>query len=684
MRAFRDVWCQQGGAVRLLLAAFALTCLGFGIGRFSAPPPAPKGDGGTGAEQKTETTWTCSMHPQIRQPEPGKCPICRMDLIPASQDDDGGATNPRMLRMSEAAMKLAEVATTPVEKRFVDIEIPMVGRIEYDESRVKTIAAWVPGRLDRLFVDYTGIPVKKGDHLVTIYSPELYAAQEELLQAKQAAQKLGKSASEFVRGSTVRTVEASREKLRLLGLSPQQVEAVEARAKASATMQINAPASGIVIHKNAEEGMYVKTGTPIYKVADLSRVWIKLDAYESDLAWLRYGQEVSIKTEAYGDQAFHGWISFIDPVLNPETRTVKVRVVVDNERGLLRPNMFARATVKATVGAGGQVATRNLDGKWISPMHPEVVADEPGECDVCGMALVRAADLGYISEAEDEPALVVPASAVLTTGERAIVYVRVPDTERPTFQGLEVDLGPRAGEDYIVRSGLVEGQLVVTNGNFKIDSALQLQAKPSMMNPQGGGPAPAGHAHHAPAKTQNAAAPPRQAAHVLEVPPPFLAHLQPVYEQYLAAQEALAGDAEATARRALDALALATREVDPALLKGRAHMQWMEIRRQFTAALEHRAHAQGMAGLRTLFVQVSQAAIRLETTFGHAGTKAHRVAFCPMANDNEGAEWLQRGEAVSNPYYGAAMLRCGEIRQTVPARAGTPAAGRGGSHESHD
>jgi Cu(I)/Ag(I) efflux system membrane fusion protein len=246
---------------------------------------------------------------------------------------------------------------------------------------------------------------------------------------------------------------------------------------------------GTVIARNGQEGMYVETGTPIYTIADLSRMWVLLDAYESDLPWLKYGERVTFTTEAFPGETFEGRIAFIDPFVDPRTRTVNVRVNVENPDGKLKADMFVRATAHPKVAQGGRVMDPALAGKWISPMHPEIVKDGPGTCDVCGMALVPAEELGYVSveaDAEAQP-LVIPASAALVTGKRAVVYVEVPDTERPTYEGREVVLGPRAGDHYIVRAGVEEGDRVVTAGNFKIDSALQIQAKPSMMTPDGGG-----------------------------------------------------------------------------------------------------------------------------------------------------------------------------------------------------
>lgn len=441
---------------------------------------------------KAPTVWTCSMHPQIRQPKPGKCPLCFMDLIPIATED--GVVGERQITFSQEALKLMEIQTTLVERKFVEAEIRMVGKVDYDETRVKNITAWVQGRIDRLYVDFTGITVSKGDHMVDLYSPELISAQAELLQALKAAGSIKDSTSELMKRTTIATLEAARDKLQLLGLARAQIDKIESSGAPVTHITIYSPMGGIVIHKYATEGMYVNIGTPIYTLADLSRLWIKLDAYESDLSWIRYGQEVEFSTEAYPGQVFKGRISFHDPVLDAKTRTVKVRVNVDNPDGKLKPGMFVRSVLRAKVAQGGAVMDPELAGKWICPMHPSVVKDQPDTCDICGMDLVATESLYTTADEPDEPPLVIPATAPLITGKRAVVYVRIPDANKPTFEGREVVLGPRAADYYLVIEGLAEGEVVVTNGNFKIDSALQIQAKPSMMNPQGDGSA-SGHHH---------------------------------------------------------------------------------------------------------------------------------------------------------------------------------------------
>ncbi len=601
------------------------------------------------AETGEATIWTCSMHPQIRQPEPGDCPICGMDLIPL-KGDDGTDLGPRELKLSASARALAQIRVEPVERRLVERRIRMVGAVTYDETRLTTITAWVGGRLDRLFVDYTGISVNKGDHMVMMYSPSILAAQEELLQAKQAVEKLQESPSRLVLESARATLEATRDKLRLWGLTAEQIAEVESRGSASDQIQINAPVGGIVVQKNAQEGEYVQTGTPIYRIADLSQVWVQLDAYESDLSWLRYGQEVEFTTEAYPGRTFMGRIAFIDPILTERTRTVKVRVNVPNEAGLLKPGMFTRATVAAKLASSGRVIDEELAGKWIGPMHPEIVRDEPGECPICGMPLKKAEELGYVSpaELEREVPLVIPATAPLITGKRAVVYLQ--NAEDPSrFEGREIVLGPRAGDFYIVMSGLQEGDLVVTNGAFKIDSALQLQAKPSMMSPSSAD----------------------EAAEVeaFEVPAGVAVQLKGLFDGYLRMQQALAADNAAEAKAAAGAFREDLQAVDAAQLADNARAAWMKshnVLQERATAMESGAEIEEVRGA---FEGVSVEMIEVARRFGSGHDEELLVMHCPMAFDDKGADWLQLSPELANPYFGASMLRCGEIRERLAPRA---------------
>lgn len=376
------------------------------------------------------------MHPQIRQPKPGQCPICGMDLILASGGGSQTETGAREIELSAAARKLAEVETAPVERRSVAVEIRLAGKVQMDETRVATITPRVAGRIDRLYANFTGMAVKPGDPLADLYSPELVSAQQELLQA-----------AKLPGGAAGALLAATRERLRLWGLTADQIAGIEREGQVHDHVTFTSPIGGVVVEKDAREGQYVETGMRLFTVADLSRVWVLLDAYESDLALLRNGQEVEFEAEAYPGEAFQGTVAFIDPLVDPATRTVRVRVDVPNADGRLKPEMFARAVVQAAAAAEGAKAP-----------------------------------------------LVIPASAPLVTGKRAVVYVAVPQKEG-TYEGREVVLGPRAGDFYVVRAGLEEGEQVVVNGAFKIDSSLQIQGKPSMMAPEGGAMEMKGHVH---------------------------------------------------------------------------------------------------------------------------------------------------------------------------------------------
>jgi len=580
------------------------------------------------AAAKKEQIWTCSMHPQIRQPRAGKCPICFMDLVPVESSAEGEA-GPRQLKLTPAAVKLASIETAPVEQRFVAAEIRMVGKVVYDESRLGHITARVPGRIDRMYVDYTGITVRKGDHLVSLYSPELISAQQELIQALKFS---GKSGSGNI------TVDAVRERLSLWGLTSEQIKGIEKRGKPTDHLTIFSVMGGIVIQKNAVEGMYVNTGTPIYTIADLSRVWVKLDAYESDLSWIRYGQTAAFTTEAYPGETFEGRISFIDPVLNEKTRTVKVRVNVPNPGQKLKPEMFVRAVVHSKLSVSGKVMDPDLAGKWISPMHPEIIKDKPGTCDVCGMPLVRAEDLGYIpvSAGEKEAPLVIPASAPLLTGTRAVVYTAVPGKEG-IFEGKEISLGPRAGDYYIVKDGLQVGEQVVVNGAFKIDSDLQIQAKPSMMSIEAGEPAK---------------------KHELgDVPSAFKTSIDAVADGYFKIQHALSSDSLEDAKKGGGFLLEKLAAVDMSLLRGKTHMEWMKQVQKIKGATEKLVQAGDIEAARVQLEVLTETVTMVIKNFGSAKETVSRF-HCPMAFDNKGAYWLQNHKDTRNPYFGASMLLC--------------------------
>jgi len=461
-----------------LLLPIALFLFGWWFGLPAADKSA------AGEAEGPGVTWTCSMHPQVRQPDFGLCPICNMDLIPLEAGSDGGL---RELSISAETSALLDIRVAPVVRTGVSHEIRLFGRIDYDERKVSTITSRVAGRLDRLFVDFTGAIVSEGDHLAEIYSPDLLVAQRELIEARRAVDSLPDASSPAVRETRQRLLLSARERLRLLQFSDERIQMIESSRQPTDHLTLDAPQAGVVTAKLANQGEYVETGDPLFTIADLSTVWLNLEAYETDLQWLRYAQNVSFNVEALPGRNFTGRIVFIDPEIDPVRRIARLRVNVTNEDRALKPGMFVRASVQSTAATDGRVLDPSLAGKWISPMHPEIIKDAPGQCDICGMDLIPAEDFGFVADLEDrdEP-LLVPLSAVLQTGPRAVVYVRLPERDEPTFEGREIILGPRVGDRVMVAAGLAEGELVVTRGAFKLDSELQLKGRPSMMNPDAG------------------------------------------------------------------------------------------------------------------------------------------------------------------------------------------------------
>lgn len=366
--------------------------------------------------------WTCSMHPQIRMDEPGDCPICGMDLIPLKNSN--AEIDDQAIEMSESAMKLAEVQTSIVSKGSTSKDILLYGKIQIDERLQQSQTAHVPGRIEKLLINVTGEQVRKGQLIAKIYSPELVSAQKELIEALSLKDKYPS------------LVEASREKLRNWKLSDEQIGEIENLGKVTSTVDIFATTSGIVTSRKVNQGDYISKGAVLFDVVDLSKVWGVFDAYESDLAWISMNQSVDFTAQAIPGKTFNGKISFIDPVVDPNTRIVRVRIELGNPGLVLKPEMFINGTIHSTLKGSNEKLT-------------------------------------------------IPQTAVLWTGTRSVVYIRIPEAEHPSFKLREITLGAAMKDTYVVVEGLAEGEEIVTNGTFSVDAAAQLAGKTSMMNPAG-------------------------------------------------------------------------------------------------------------------------------------------------------------------------------------------------------
>jgi len=371
-------------------------------------------------ERPVSGRYACPMLCVITD-HPGDCPVCGMEMATV---ESGTASGRNAIELGELAVQRSAIRTAPAVEAVPHIEIPMFGKVVPDETRTAIISAWADGRIDRLAADSTGIEIKRGDPLAELYSPALISTQQELIQAVQY--------------SDERMEKILREKLRRYGIDEAQIETIANQTKPLDRLAITAPVAGTVLMKNITEGDYVKRGEVLYRIADLSKVWIELQAYETDLPQIKTGQMVMIEPGG-----LHGTVEFVDPAINPQTRTAGVRVNADNPDGALRPEMLIRATVHV-----------------------------PGK----------------------KPAILIPASAPLITGTRALVYVEIGER---VFEGREVTLGPRAGDQIVVENGIDAGENVVVNGAFRIDAAMQISGRPSMMNPEPSEnePTPATHQH---------------------------------------------------------------------------------------------------------------------------------------------------------------------------------------------
>jgi membrane fusion protein, copper/silver efflux system len=481
-------------------------------------------------------------------------------------------------------------------------EVRLLGRVEPDERTSKTVTAWVGGRIDRLHVKVTGERVRAGQTIATLYSPEVLAAHQDLIAARRQVDRM-KAASETARSGAEAALGAARERLRLLGVADERLRAMEAADQPARQLEIRTPFPGTVIERLATEGSYVTTGEPLYRIADLSRVWVQLDAYERDLAALRVGQAVRITVESLPGETFEGKITFIDPTVDTQRRTARVRVEVGNPQGRLRPGTFAQAIVQG---------------------QPGTTAERP---------------------------LVIPHTAPLFTGRRSVVYVEVPDAERPTYESRVVRLGTRAGDVYPVVAGLAEGERIVTSGAFALDADLQIRGGASMMT--------------GPDDTDKG-----PWDQVLGVPPEERAKLRPVIDAYLELQRALAADDLPGAKQAGGALAKSATAITIAR-PAEAKEAWPPLAAELRTHAEHVAQATSLEIARGAFEAASARVKVLLRRFGNPLERPLQVAFCPMAAGG-GASWVQDGTEILNPYFGKSMLSCGEFREKAGARAYLP------------
>ncbi len=545
--------------------------LGWGFRAITSDNTAPHAHE---AGEGLPSIWTCSMHPNIKLPEAGDCPICGMDLIPASQEL-AGSSNPQALQMTEEAMAMAQVQTLVIGEGNAKKELTLSGKIQADERENASLTVKFPGRIEKLYVTFTGEQVKAGQKLATLYSPELMNAQKELLEAART------------KSTFPQLYQASKEKLTLWKLSAAQIAEIERAGVVKEKWDILADQSGVVIQKNVSVGDYVATGSVLFTVTNLNKLWLLLDVYETDLPSVSLGDEIQYTVAGRAGNPFTAKVSFIDPLLNAQTRAASIRAEIPNVGNSLKPEMFVTARL------------RNKNSQ--SPAN-----------------------------------LLVPRTAVLWSGKRSVVYVKVPNSSVAAFEMREVKVS-RQGEEYRVESGLSSGEEIATQGVFAIDASAQLSGKQSMMS--------------------------RPIGSYKEISAEFSGNLSEVVTQYFKLKNALVKDQVTPAKSAGNDMSQILAKVDASKFKGSEKTAWETLNNKLRDALAKVKGAKDIAELRKHFEQVSTEVIFLTENYGVNQDLVYKD-YCPMAFNNKGAYWLSETKEITNPYFGASMLACGEVKQT--------------------
>lgn len=581
LNQYKPQWIIAG----ILLAVIIGLGLGYLIFQPSSPPVAT-GDA-EHVHEAGESIWTCSMHPQIRQNEPGNCPICGMELIPLAENT---SSDPLVLEMTAAAVKLAQIETTVIEESgTMEQSLSLSGKIQEDERLAASQVAHIPGRIEKLYVSFQGESVARGQRIAKLYSPELITAQQELFQALKLT------------SNNPGLLAAARQKLAYWKLTEAQIQEMEASGTIQETFDIYADASGIVTTRRVSVGDYVKQGSVLFDLVNLNRVWVLFDAYEEDLSQIKVGDKVQFTTASVPGKTFNTRITFIDPVINPQTRVASIRGEVSNANRSLKPEMFVK-------------------GELLSP-----------------------------TSAENQ--LLLPKSAVLWTGRRSVVYVKVPDMIVPSFRFQEIELGERVGGNYLINNGLQAGDEVVTYGSFSIDAAAQLNNQQSMMNRM---------------VSNEGNSPSDIPQYASLTPQAFQEQLAEIVAAYLPLKDALVHANRETAQAEANELLSKIEAADMTLLKGDIHTYWMAQAKALAAHAEEIASSEEISVQRDQFSFLSAGLIETIQALGIRGDTVF-VQHCPMAMDNQGADWLSLQEEIQNPYFGDQMLTCGSVVQQLPA-----------------
>ncbi|MEM0993455.1 MAG: efflux RND transporter periplasmic adaptor subunit [Bacteroidota bacterium] len=533
-----------------------------------------------------QAVYTCSMHPQIRQNEFGICPICEMDLTPLAANT---SNDPLVLEMTEAAVQLANIQTTLIGENMQSSEaiLRLSGKVQADERLASSQVAHLAGRIEKLHVSFEGEVVRKGQKLADLYSPELIAAQRELLEAKKLIE------------LNPNLLAAARSKLKYWKIGEAAIQTIETSGEIQETFPLYAQESGVVTKRKVAVGDHLEAGEVLFELMNLRKVWVLFDAYEEDLANINIGSTIEFTTPALPNQTFKSRVTFVDPIIDPNTRTASIRVEVNNTNRQLKPEMLVY----------GKLTTKN----------------------------------------DKQTQLIVPKTAVLWTGKRSVVYVKVPDTKVPAFQYREVELGVAMGDNYQIMSGLEAGEAVVTYGSFTIDAAAQLNNQVSMMN------------QNINIKGEDSDAIPDYRA---TTPEDFQQQLAALTDAYLPLKDAFVQTDDGAAAVAAKNFVQVLEKVDGNLLSKAAQLYWSAQQNNMQAHVKKIELATEIEVQRQQFEFLSIAMIDAVTAFGTSKVSLY-VQHCPMAFDNRGADWLAIEEGIRNPYFGDLMMKCGFVKAVL-------------------
>ncbi|MEE8256997.1 MAG: efflux RND transporter periplasmic adaptor subunit [Acidobacteriota bacterium] len=372
--------------------------------------------------------WYDPMHPAYRSDEPGIAPDCGMDLVPKYADEAEAlaAMPPGTVMLSSQKQQMIGVRTEKVVLASVQRTIRTVGHLTADETKIAHVHTKFEGWIEKVFVDFIGKRVRKGQPLFTVYSPELVSTQEEYLLALEGKQILGESPFERAALGSASLLEAARRRLELWDISAEQIEELERTGKVQRTLTVHPPIQGYVTARKAYENVFVAPGMEIYSIVDLGNIWALAMVYEYELPFIRLGQRATMSLSYLPEKQYRGRVTYIYPLVDPESRTVKVRLEFRNPRMELKPGMYADVEIQVDYGQR----------------------------------------------------IVVPAEAVLDSGMRQIVFLARPNGH---FEPREIKVGPRLEDRTIVLAGLEVGEEIVTSGNFLIDSESRLTSATGSM-----------------------------------------------------------------------------------------------------------------------------------------------------------------------------------------------------------